>query len=181
MEYVDIVNNDGMLTGLTVTREKAHSDGLFHRSIHLWIINPKGELLMQKRAMSKTAHPGLWDVSCAGHVESGDTAEETVIKETGEELGIKIEKEDFSLCNRIFSHYVFNSGAYIDNEFIYVFLMKKDIEFEKFKPDSAEVSDIKYISLADFQKKIHEKNHEIAPHYEEYALMLAHPEVRVFI
>jgi isopentenyl-diphosphate delta-isomerase type 1 len=172
MEYIDILNPDGSPAGFNAARTKVHSEGLYHRSIHLWIINSKGELLVQKRSPSKKAHPGLWDVSCAGHIESGDTPENTVIKETREELGIGIKPEDFRFCQTVLTKKVHKSGTYIDNEYIDIFLMKKDVRIEDINFDRSEVSDVKYISLSDFKALVMQKSPEISPHYEEYDLML---------
>ena len=172
MEYIDILNPDGSPAGFSAPRTKVHSEGLFHRSIHLWIINSKSELLVQKRSLSKKAHPGLWDVSCAGHIESGDTPENTVIRETREELGIGIKAGDFRFCHTVLTKNVHNSGTYIDNEYIDVFLMEKDVRIEDINFDRSEVSDVKYISLNDFKALVTRKSPEISPHYEEYDLIL---------
>ncbi len=172
MEYIDILNFDGTPAGFSTTREKVHSEGFYHRSIHLWIINPEGELLIQKRSLSKIAHSGLWDVSCAGHIVSGDSSEITVVKETMEELGLDIRKENFRFCNTVLTKNIHNSGKYIDNEYIDIFLMQKDVRIEDINFDRSEVSDVKYISLKDFGKLVFQKSQEISPHYEEYEFML---------
>ena len=47
------------------------------------------KLFLQKRSMSKDENPGLWDTSSAGHVDSGESYEESAHRELWEELGIK--------------------------------------------------------------------------------------------
>ena len=42
MEYLDIVDRDGNLTGETVSRETAHRDGIRHRTAHVWIVRRTG-------------------------------------------------------------------------------------------------------------------------------------------
>ena len=37
---------------------------------------------------------GLWDVSAAGHVDSGETLEDAAVEETFEELNYKLSKTD---------------------------------------------------------------------------------------
>ena len=44
MEYVDIVDEYNNLTGEIKEKQKAHDDGNFHRTAHIWIINNKNEL-----------------------------------------------------------------------------------------------------------------------------------------
>ena len=49
------------------TRSHVHSNGLWHCSVHIWIINPStSKILLQKRSMSKDTFPGRWDISSAG-------------------------------------------------------------------------------------------------------------------
>lgn len=53
MEIFDIIDENGNPTGKTVTREKAHTDGIPHRTAHIWIIRKKDgrvQVLLQKRS-----------------------------------------------------------------------------------------------------------------------------------
>ena len=86
MELIDIVRPDGMPAGVVKPREQVHRDGEWHRTVHVWVINGAGELLLQKRADEKASYPGMWDVSCAGHIRAGDTSLKTAVTELAEEL-----------------------------------------------------------------------------------------------
>ncbi len=71
-EILEIVNEQGDVTG-TATREEIHKDNsLLHRVIHLLLFNRKGLLLLQKRSTSKDIAPGKWDTSVGGHVDPGE-------------------------------------------------------------------------------------------------------------
>lgn len=75
MEYLDIVDEQGQPTGEIVSRTLAHTEGIRHRTAHIWIVRRKNEhfqVLMQKRAMSKDSFPGKYDTSSAGHIQAGD-------------------------------------------------------------------------------------------------------------
>ena len=74
-EIFDIIDTQGNPTGETVTREKAHAEGIPHRTAHIWIIREKygrTEVLLQKRSMNKDSFPGKFDTSSAGHIQAGD-------------------------------------------------------------------------------------------------------------
>ena len=45
MEYIDIFDENNNATGEIKEKAKAHEDGNFHRTAHIWIINDKKELL----------------------------------------------------------------------------------------------------------------------------------------
>jgi len=95
-EIFDIIDTQGNPTGETVTREKAHAEGIPHRTAHIWIIREKygrTEVLLQKRSMNKDSFPGKFDTSSAGHIQAGDEPLESALRELGEELGIQATPE----------------------------------------------------------------------------------------
>jgi 16S rRNA (adenine1518-N6/adenine1519-N6)-dimethyltransferase len=73
----------------TATRHEVHTGKLRHRAIHIFVFNRAGELFLQKRSRWKDAHPLEWDSSTAGHVNAGQTYDETARRELMEELGVE--------------------------------------------------------------------------------------------
>ena len=75
MEYFDIRNEDGSLTGQIKARSRVHEDGDIHGTSHVWIVRRNNggecELLLQKRSAGKDAYPGCYDISSAGHLPAG--------------------------------------------------------------------------------------------------------------
>ncbi|MBI4682175.1 MAG: NUDIX domain-containing protein [Nitrospirae bacterium] len=87
-ELLEVVNEKGE-TVRTLPRSQIHGDpSLIHKVVHVLVFNSKGDLLLQKRSMNKDVAAGKWDTSVGGHVNSGETLEEAVRRETAEELGI---------------------------------------------------------------------------------------------
>ena len=74
MELIDVLLPDGTPAGSRKTKDEVHRDGDWHRSVHVWIMTPDGQLLLQRRSLAKENHPGLWDISAAGHLESASAA-----------------------------------------------------------------------------------------------------------
>ncbi|MDR0771551.1 MAG: hypothetical protein LBF15_00300 [Candidatus Peribacteria bacterium] len=70
MELIDILDDNGDFTGEIEEYELIHSLGKWHRTAHIWIINSKNELLIQKRSAMKKSNPNKWDISGAGHIGS---------------------------------------------------------------------------------------------------------------
>jgi len=65
-------------TASFITREVCHKQGLWHCSVHIWIVDTtSSSILLQKRSMKKDTFPGRWDISSAGHVEKGKSILET--------------------------------------------------------------------------------------------------------
>ena len=62
-EYFDVLNEKGEYTGKIETREKCHREGLWHKAVVVFIINSKGQVLLQKRSANKKMWPNTWDVT----------------------------------------------------------------------------------------------------------------------
>lgn len=100
-----------------ISREKAHREGLLHRISVIYLINNKGEILINERA--KDEH---LDHSSAGHVDVGESYLEAAKRELEEELGVKnIELQEIgtaiahdeykaSTSNHIFKIYICNAA-----------------------------------------------------------------------
>lgn len=95
-EIFDVVDENDEIVG-EATRGEVHSNrNLIHRVVHIWIINDKGEILLQQRSLTKDKAPGQWDISCGGHIQKGDDPEISAERELQEELGISAECEFIS-------------------------------------------------------------------------------------
>jgi isopentenyldiphosphate isomerase len=70
-------------------RGEIHRLGLRHRAVHILVFDGVGRLFLQKRSMSKDSSPGLWDTSAAGHVDFGESYDQSAARELEEELGIR--------------------------------------------------------------------------------------------
>ena len=101
MEYIDILNNKGEATGEKKTRSDVHKYGYWHKVILILLVNSREEILIQKRAPNKEKNPNLWDISCAGHLSSGDSSISGAMRELEEELGIKPNENNMKLIDTI--------------------------------------------------------------------------------
>jgi isopentenyldiphosphate isomerase len=82
------------------TREEIHKHGLLHREVHVYFVTPNRELIVQHRAKNKDTYPDLLDATVGGHVEISDSYQETALKETLEETGLKIGMSDLIFVNK---------------------------------------------------------------------------------
>lgn len=171
VEHFDVINPDGTSAGYSLPRDDVHKKGLWHRTVHIWILNSSGQLLLQKRSLSKEVYPGCWDISCAGHLSAGDTSQGGAVRELKEELGIHVEPSELQYLFTVTQHYTSPDMTFVDNELTDVFMLQKDIPIQSFNIDPTEVLDVKYISISEFQKSINNRELGIAPHNEEFKML----------
>jgi isopentenyl-diphosphate delta-isomerase type 1 len=172
-EFLDVLDDEGNPLSFVKTRDLVHHDGDWHRTVHVWIINPHHELILQKRSHEKESYPNLWDVSCAGHIAAGQTSIAAAIREVREELGMAIQKKDLVYLFTIKSHFPQHEGAFIDNEINDVFLVEKDLSLSEIHLQKEEVSGIKWISIDNLKEALKSKPWDFAPHKEEYEKLFA--------
>ena len=90
-EYFDVLDKEGKMTGIKKLRREVHRDGDWHKTIHIWIINKNGDILLQRRCANKDSHPNMLDISCAGHLTSGDDSLTGALRELKEETNLEVE------------------------------------------------------------------------------------------
>lgn len=89
-EVLDLVDEQDTVIG-QATRHEVYAQGLRnYRVIHAFIINSEGKLWIPRRTLTKKLYPGGLDYSIAGHVESGETYEEALLKEAQEEANLNL-------------------------------------------------------------------------------------------
>ncbi|WP_059172367.1 NUDIX domain-containing protein [Bacillus sp. FJAT-27445] len=87
MEHWDVYDRNRVKTGKTAIRGEKLAQGDFHLVVHIWILNSKGEYLIQKRAPHVKGFPNMW-ATTGGAAIKGDDSAAACIRETKEELGI---------------------------------------------------------------------------------------------
>ncbi|QTD38443.1 NUDIX domain-containing protein [Polaribacter batillariae] len=165
-EIIDILTPDGKPTGKTALKSEAHKNGWFHGTIHVWLFTADKKILLQKRAFTKKVFPGLWDVSVAGHIRSGESILSSAKREVFEEIGLKLKETDFKkIGTRI--HQVSHANGIIDNEFHHVFIAELKVPIKNLKMQIEEVADLKLFDLAVLKNT---KNLEniLLPKYHDY-------------
>lgn len=163
MEYIDIVDENNNPIGKVKEKQQAHEDGDFHRTAHIWIINDKNELLLQKRSASKKSHPNCWDISGAGHIRAGESITEGAIRELKEELGVEVTEKDLNYIATIKS-----TKNPKNMEFGYVYLLRSNKKIEEYVFEDDEVSEVKYIYYEELEKMVEEKAEGLLIHDEEF-------------
>lgn len=164
MEYLDIRDEHGNLTGEVKERERVHADGDIHGTSHVWIArkNASGsyDLLLQKRSQTKDAYPGCYDISSAGHIPAGQDYLSSAIRELEEELGIVARPEQLAFLGicKFYSEEFFYGKPFKNHEISHVYLYTEPVEIDALSLQEEEVESVCWLSLAECFEKARAKD-----------------------
>ena len=85
-ENVVLVDRNDKPMGL-MPKLEAHEKGVLHRAFSVFILNQKGQLMLQRRALNKYHSPGLWTNTCCSHPRESESNIEAGVRRLKEEMG----------------------------------------------------------------------------------------------
>jgi isopentenyldiphosphate isomerase len=150
-EIFDVVNDRDEVVGQQ-TRSEVHRLGLQHRAIHVLVFNQRGQIFLQKRSMKKDRQPGRWDSSASGHLDRGEDYDACAIRETHEELGLRLA----SAPRRLFK---LPAGSETDQEHVWVYRAQAEGPFD-LHPDEIERGD--WFEPQEVNRSVSERPNEFA-------------------
>ncbi len=92
MQEVILVDEQDRVQGF-MEKMEAHEKGVLHRAFSVFIFNDKGEMLLQRRALSKYHSGGLWTNACCSHPQPGETTSVAARRRLTEEVGFTKDNE----------------------------------------------------------------------------------------
>ena len=147
MEMFDVVDENGVPTGETVSREKAHQEGIRHRTAHVWLVRKREgrmQVLLQKRSANKDSAPGKLDTSSAGHIPAGCDPVPSALRELKEELGVTAEAKELRYIglSRVNRERVYHGKPFRINEVSWVYLLQREVTDDEFRLQEEEVESV---------------------------------------
>jgi isopentenyldiphosphate isomerase len=163
----DAVEWVSVIGGPIKTKAEVHRDGDWHVAAHVWIATPDGRVLLQKRSTEKENWPGYWDVSAAGHLSAGETPVEAAVRETFEELGLRIAPGELRRLGVTRGQSVLRDGTYIDNEEHEIFLVEREVDPSALTLQAGEVDEVMLVPIDQLSKV-----EPLVPHELEYRMLM---------
>ncbi len=166
-EYFDILDDNGNKTGKIKLRSEVHRDGDWHKAVHIWIINDKGDILLQRRCATKDSDPNMLDISSAGHLTAGDDSLSGAIRELKEELNIDVKPDELKFIKTIKRSSKYTS-TFINNEFDDLYILRTTKNIDDMKYQEEEISEIFYVPYKEFKSMVKNKQPDLLRHDEEF-------------
>jgi 8-oxo-dGTP pyrophosphatase MutT (NUDIX family) len=133
MELLDVYNEEGKVTGKVVQRgtdKKEYQKGEHPGIVQIFIENSEGKFLIEKSSKDN----GFKYLPVGGHIISGETPINGIIRETKEEIGLDLKEDEFKYLGFFI----------IDFPVRFIYYMNKDIDISKLRLQSSEVESVTY-------------------------------------
>ena len=142
-ELVDLYDINHNKTGEVGIRGQSFPSGRYRMSIHIWIVNSRNKIYIQKRSANRSKFPNFWE-NAGGGALKGETSIQAMTREFSEEIGI---------APNLKSAVMFKSIARID-DIVDFWFIKQDFNIEDLNLQKEEVSDAKWVSLDELEDMI---------------------------
>ncbi|MBS1586148.1 MAG: isopentenyl-diphosphate Delta-isomerase [Bacteroidetes bacterium] len=154
-DNVILVNERNEWTGMADKME-AHHKGMLHRALSVFILNDRGEMLLQRRAAGKYHSGGLWSNACCSHPRPLESTHAAAIRRLAEEMGITTPLSPlFNFRYRC----ELNNGM-VENEYDHVYVgVCNDLP----KLDPSEASDYRYMHPDEITLRINRAPGDFTP------------------
>ena len=143
MELFDLYDINRRPLGITMERGGVQPKGAYRLVVHICIFSSDHKMLCQKRVTSKKVFPALWDLSCGGCVDSGETSIQGAVREANEELGINL-PADVTPSVTVYFNYGFDD----------VYCVTMDVDANNVKLQAEEVAEVKWLTKEQIHAQI---------------------------
>ncbi|MDK1704413.1 isopentenyl-diphosphate Delta-isomerase [Serratia rubidaea] len=113
-----------------------------HLAFSCYVFNREGQLLITRRALSKTAWPGVWSNSFCGHPQPGESQSDAIMRRAAFELGLSISPPELVVPR--FQYCVTDASGVMENEFCPIYVAHSDAQPQ---PNPLEVMEYAWVAI----------------------------------
>ena len=151
-----LVDESDKALGFKSKSECHEGNGTLHRAFSVFIFNPLGQLLIQKRSSNKELWDLHWSNSCCSHPKKNEQMELAVKRRLKEELGIECPVHYLYK----FTYHAKYKDLGSEHELCHVYVGLFDGEI---KANPEEIDDWKFIKPDDLQERIRNSKKDYTP------------------
>ena len=141
---LELVDSEGRTIG-TAEKLSAHqAPGRLHRAFSVFLLDDRGRMLLQQRALGKYHSPGVWSNTCCGHPYPGEPPFVAAARRTAEELGtgpVRLQQ-----AGTVTYDHPDKATGLVEKEYNHLFVGLADAVQS---PDPDEVADVVFVTPAE--------------------------------
>ncbi len=146
MEHWDLLDERGNPTGRTISRGELLREGQYHLVEHIWIVDSRGRILIQRRADHLRLMPGTWAAN-SGSAIAGEDSESAARRELFEELSIRTLPGELYYGGRMRRR----------NSFTDVWVLYRDIDPDTLRLQREEVAEVRWVAVDELLEMIRQR------------------------
>ena len=155
MELFDLYDSERNKTGRTMERGTPIPTGHYRMVVHVCVFGSDGKMLIQRRQPFKRSWSGMWDLTVGGSAVSGDTSLSAAIRETSEEIGIKLVPDELRRILTIET----TTGVFDD-----IYIVQNDLDETALTLQYEEVEQVKWADIDEIKSLV--KDGGFIPYHE---------------
>ena len=148
-ELIDVFDENNNSLNYSLSRTKIHEENLWHHHVSVWIMNEKGEILLQQRSFNKKKNPGMYSKT-GGHVDAGEKPLDAAKREVFEEVGLK--------ADNIKELELFKSKNPNEHYYTYGYIVFTNLKENEFVIQREEVEQVKYYKIEEIEEQVNNNN-----------------------
>jgi len=119
---LELVDPSGTTVGVTDKTSAHLAPGRLHRAFSVFLLDPDGRMLLQRRALTKYHSPGVWSNTCCGHPFPGEAPADAAARRLGEELGVAIPARRLTAAGPVLYRHADPRTGLVEHEYTHVFV-----------------------------------------------------------
>ncbi|TFC92527.1 isopentenyl-diphosphate Delta-isomerase [Cryobacterium sinapicolor] len=157
-ELVVLLDESGREIGTAPKLSVHDTDTALHLAFSCHVLNPAGEVLVTRRALSKKTWPGVWTNSFCGHPLPGEEFQAAIERRALFELGLRIANLTVTLPD--FRYRAVDSSGIVENEICPVYLARATADPV---PNPDEVMEFAWVEPAALQRSVRDSPWAFSP------------------
>ncbi|GHS96910.1 NUDIX hydrolase [Bacteroidia bacterium] len=144
-ELFNVYLTSGERADIAATMEKITNNQLIFRIANVWIMNPRGQILLAKNNKRNHKNFSQWNASVTGRITANDTPLSGALREAKEELGLDLAPVDL----RLLETQLYNKPATAAPVYVDIWLANvPDMDASEFVLQDSEVAAVEWHDLA---------------------------------
>jgi isopentenyldiphosphate isomerase len=153
LQKFEVLDDQGHSTGQLLSRGAVHEQELWHPTVNVWILNSRGEVLLQLRGKKVELNPDTWDVAIGTHVRPGENPADAALRCLQTELGVTVARDQLKHLFNIQSANPTKDGK-LHRTLGHVFLLKRNIDINVFTYDKDKIAMLVWRPLIDVMSEV---------------------------